>query len=161
MLLGPSAIGLAAIEVKGGQITVDLYGSVRLKSSYDSQTSQGDLGFYAQPEVNGEKDSQFGLAAKETRFGLNVNGPTGLMVNATGKIEVDFYGTGSPTTAHLRMRLAYLDLGFKQGFSLRGGQDWDTFIVTLPAAITNLSWLRQLRGPRAAITAWISQRMAT
>ena len=53
-----------------------IYGYVKLDASYDTQrTSAGDLMFYVLPEVNGDKDDEFNMTAKETRLGLDILGP--------------------------------------------------------------------------------------
>ncbi len=135
-----------------------LYGYVKLDASYDSQrTSVGDLMYYVLPEVNGEKDDEFNMTAKETRFGMDIKGPDVDSIKTTGKVEVDFYGpNGTANSPNLRMRLGYLDLAHSSGLSLRAGQDWETFITVLPKVL-NFSYLADagalgLRRPQARLS---------
>ncbi|MFH0878467.1 MAG: DcaP family trimeric outer membrane transporter [Lentisphaerota bacterium] len=124
---------------------VSLYGYVKLDASYDThRTSAGDLMFYVLPEVAGEKDDEFNMTAKETRFGLDIAGPEMGSAKTTGKIETDFYGPGgSANSPNLRLRLAYADVAWQKGlfgYSFRAGQDWETFITVVPK-ILNFSYL--------------------
>ena len=135
-----------------------IYGYVKLDASYDTQrTSAGDLMYYVLPEVNGDKDDEFNMTAKETRLGLDIKGPEVGSVKTTGKIETDFYGPGgSANSPNLRMRLGYLDLAHANGFSFRAGQDWETFITVFPK-ILNFTYLADagalgLRRPQARLT---------
>ncbi len=137
---------------------VNVYGYVKLDASYDTQkTSAGDLMFYVLPEVNGEKDNEFNMTAKETRLGLDIGGPEDTDMKLTAKVETDFYGPGgSANSANLRLRLAYADLALPSGTSFRAGQDWETFITVIPR-IVNFSYLADegalgLRRPQFRIT---------
>jgi hypothetical protein len=137
---------------------VSMYGYIKLDASYDTQrTSAGDLMFYVLPEVDGEKDDEFNMTAKETRLGLDIGGPEIEGVKSTGKIEGDFYGPGgSANSPNFRLRLAYLDLAMANGLSFRAGQDWETFITVSPR-ILNFSYLADcgalgLRRPQARLT---------
>ena len=98
-----------------------LYGYLKLDASYDTQrTSAGDLMYYVLPEVNDQKDDEFDMTAKETRFGLDLKGPEANSVKTTGKLETDFYGSGgSANSPNLRLRLAYLDLAHPRPFLAR------------------------------------------
>jgi hypothetical protein len=110
------------------------YGYVKLDASYDTtRVSVGDYAFYVLPKVNGELDNEFNMTARETRLGLQLAGPDTENLKTSGKIELDFYGPGgSANSANLRMRLGYLDVAHSSGFSVRAGQDWETFITVLP-----------------------------
>ncbi len=138
--------------------TLKPYGYVKLDASYDTQrTAAGDLMFYVLPKVDGKKDNEFNMTARESRLGLALSGPDAPGIKTTGKFEVDFYGSGGGhNTANLRMRLAYLDLAFDNGLSLLAGQDWETFITVIPR-IVNFSYLADagalgLRRPQVRVT---------
>ena len=108
------AVAAAAVEVTlkdAGNMRLQVYGYVKADLSYDTQNATpGDFTFYVLPEVNGEKDPQTHLAARESRFGLNVFGPDSDNWKTLGKIEMDFYGGGNPNSYNPRIRLAYVDL---------------------------------------------------
>jgi hypothetical protein len=110
------------------------YGYVKLDASYDTSRVQvGDYAFYVLPQVNGERDNEFNMTARETRIGLELMGPDTEDWKTTGKIEVDFYGpSGTANSANLRLRLGYLDVAHSSGFSVRAGQDWETFVTVIP-----------------------------
>ena len=118
------------------------YGYIKLDAMYDTHNiAAGDLMFYALPHIDGVDDNEFRMTARETRIGLDINLSETGPVKMSGKIEMDFYGTGgSDNAANLRMRLAYVDMVLPRGLSLRAGQDWDTFITVIPR-IVNFSYL--------------------
>jgi len=119
---------------------LSLYGYVKLDASYDSQrTAAGNLMFFVLPEKSGQSDDEFNLTARETRLGMRLRAPDINETHVTGVVETDFYGGGSENSANLRMRLAYVDLE-RGNWALRAGQDWETFIVTIPR-IVNFSYL--------------------
>lgn len=135
---------------------LSLYGYVKLDASYDSQrTAAGNLMFFVLPEKSGHKDDEFNLTARETRLGLRLRVPDVNGTRVTGVVETDFYGGGSENSANLRTRLAYVDLE-RGNWALRAGQDWETFIVTIPR-IVNFSYLADagalgLRRPQVRVS---------
>ncbi len=154
------AVAAAAVEVTlkdAGNMRLQVYGYVKADLSYDTQNATpGDFTFYVLPEVNGEKDPQTHLAARESRFGLNVFGPDSDNWKTLGKIEMDFYGGGNPNSYNPRIRLAYVDLANTQGLSFRLGQDWDTF-CEITSRIVNFGYLADagalgLRRPQGRVT---------
>lgn len=122
----------------GSKFDVDLYGYIKLDAVYDSQrTFVGDIMLFVLPQGT-EKDDEFTMTARETRFGFRIGGPElpggG---KSTGRIEADFYGSGDADPANrtrLYLRLAYIDLAWAT-WSLRLGQDWDTFIAVIPKSV--------------------------
>lgn len=154
------AVSASAIELtlKDTGMKLDIYGYLRADLAYDSQTTAiGDLAFFVQPEVNGEKDGQTSFTARQTRFGLKLGGPDFGNWKTTGRLETDFYGRNdTDNSAHLRMRLAWVDLAHDSGFAVRAGQDWETFIAVIPR-IVNFSYLADsgalgLRRPQVRLT---------
>ena len=131
-----SVVPALTVNQPGGKpiFTLKAYGYVKLDASYDTSRVQiGDYAFYVLPQVNGERDNEFNMTARETRLGLDLMGPDTEDLKTTGRIEVDFYGpSGTANSANLRMRLGYLDLAHSCGLSVRAGQDWETFITVLP-----------------------------
>ncbi|MDD2236932.1 MAG: hypothetical protein PHP44_03405 [Kiritimatiellae bacterium] len=133
-------VGTVLADVPVGQVTskydITIYGYIKLDAIYDSQkTAVGDLAFFVLPKVDGEEDSETRLTARQSRLGLKVNGPEVEGGRVTGLLEMDFYGKADSDNAyHPRMRLGYLDWAFST-WSLRAGQDWETFIVVVPTTI--------------------------
>lgn len=145
MMLAVGALAQAPAPAKPAMTSkfdASMYGYIKLDASYDTErTAAGDLMFYVLPEVNGKKDNEFNMTAKETRLGFDIGGPASDSLKSTGKIEADFYGPGgSANSPNLRLRLAYLDLAMNNGWSFRAGQDWETFITVVPK-IVNFSYL--------------------
>ncbi|MFH1476525.1 MAG: hypothetical protein ABIH24_03405 [Verrucomicrobiota bacterium] len=122
--------------------TLKPYGYVKLDAAYDTSRVQiGDYALYVLPTINGERNNEFNMTARETRIGLELMGPDTENWKTTGKIETDFYGPGgTANSANLRMRLGYLNLSHSGGFAVRAGQDWDTFITVIPRML-NLALL--------------------
>ena len=160
-LIGCCAAPALAVEVvlkDAGDVRLQLYGYLKADYSYDSQATapKGDFAFFVLPEVNGEKDGQTHVGARESRLGLNVFGPDVGSWKTTGKVEMDFYGGDKANSYNPRMRLAYADFAHASGFSLRFGQDWDTFCEVQPR-IVNFAFLADvgalgLRRPQARAT---------
>ena len=137
LLLLPSFVFAAETTVP---VTVKLYGYTKLDVIYATQrTGFGDLNFYLLPTVAGQTQSSLNITARDTRFGLDLQGPSGDEWKTTGKIELDFYtlnfGGGNENSVAPRIRLSYVDLAYKNGFSIRAGQDWDAFITVNPKMI--------------------------
>ena len=106
------------------------YGYIKFDSTYDTaRTAYGDIAFWTMPETaDGGGERELNFSARETRFGLNIVAPENRGIKTTGRLEVDFYEeVPTPNKYALRMRLAYVDLAWANGWSLRFGQDWDTY----------------------------------
>ena len=146
------------VTVPDAGLRLQIYGYLRADLSHDTQATapKGDFAFFVLPEVNGEKDAQTHFGARESRLGLNLFGPDSANWKTTGKLEMDFYGGDKANAYNPRMRLAYLDLAHSSGFSLRFGQDWETFCEVTPR-IVNFAYLADvgalgLRRPQARAT---------
>jgi len=114
---------------------VTIYGYVKLDASYDTQKTQGDLAFFVLPEVDGEKDNEFNMTARQSRLGLKIGGPELGNGKVSAKVETDFYGQGAANNkADLRMRLAYVEWK-DDTFQVSAGQRWETFITVLPKTV--------------------------
>jgi len=134
--------GVAQQEIPTVQSKFDvtLYGYIKLDASYDThRTDAGNLMRFAVPEGAAGRAEEFNLTANETRLGIRLRVPEIDGLQTFGVIETDFYGGGAQNAPNLRLRLAYVDLT-KGAWSLRAGQDWETFIVVLPR-IVNFSCL--------------------
>ena len=107
-------------------LRLQVYGYVKADLTYDSQETEpkndATFTFFVLPEVGGDKDSQLRLGARESRLGLNLFGPDVGEWKTTGKIEMDFYGSGGTANSYApRMRLAYVDAARSSGLSVRLG----------------------------------------
>jgi hypothetical protein len=135
------------------------YGYIKFDSTYDTaRTAFGDLAFWVLPEgadAAGERELNF--SARETRFGLNIAAPENRGVRTTGRIELDFYEEVTPANKYVpRLRLAYIDLAWNNGWSLRFGQEWDTYVSFHPDMIDASALAYQghpySRHPQARVT---------
>jgi len=136
-----------------------LYGYAKLDASYDTQrTSSGERMYYVYPEVNGESDNEFNMTARETRLGLDMQGPAVDEFKTSGKLESDFYGSGGSANApNVRLRLAYVNIAHSRGFAMRAGQDQETFTTVTPKILNNSSLgnagaLTSTRSPQFRLT---------
>jgi len=121
--------GVAAFGQQSS-VQVTPYGYLKFDVTHDTaRTSYGDLAFWVMPEsAVGSDEREMNFSAREARFGLNLVAPETRGVKTTGRLEVDFYeDLPTPNKYSLRMRLAYVDLAWSNGWSLRFGQDWDTY----------------------------------
>ncbi|HHX98934.1 MAG: hypothetical protein WAQ74_02715 [Kiritimatiellia bacterium] len=161
LILG-CAISSLALEVQlpesAGDVRLQVYGYIRADLSYGTQaTAPGtDFAFWVLPEIDGKKDGQTHVGARETRFGLALFGPNAGHWKTFGKIEMDFYGGDKANAYNPRMRLAFVDVAHTSGFSFRLGQDWDTFMELQPrivnfASVADVGALG-LRRPQGRVT---------
>lgn len=119
-------------------VKLNLYGYVKLSSAYDSsRTAYGDASFWVLPDsASGGGKSELTFSARETRAGLNITTPESGGRNFSGRIELDL--CDEPQTVNKyspRLRLAYMDVAWSKGWSLRFGQEWDTYVSFHPTII--------------------------
>lgn len=117
---------------------VKLYGFLRLDLDFDSQRpNNGQIPFFIttpDARAGGSGNGDFSMHPRLTRFGLEYTGPTIAKLKdakVTGKFEADFENGGSESRQIIRIRHAYLRLGWKD-FSLTGGQTWDAVSPLFP-----------------------------
>jgi len=106
------------------------YGYFKFDAIDDSaRTAFGDAAVYAVPKsVSGGGKDDLTFSARETRLGLNVKAPDDPNIKVTGRFEGDFYGDlASQDSYQFRLRLAYIDAAWGDGWSVRLGQDWDAY----------------------------------
>lgn len=106
------------------------YGYFKFDAIYDSaHTAFGDAAVYAVPKsLSGGGKEDLTFSARETRIGLNVKAPDTSTLKVTGRFEADFYGDLiNQDSYQFRLRLAYMDAAWGDGWSVRLGQDWDTY----------------------------------
>jgi len=126
--------GVAAFGQQSG-LQVTPYGYIKFDSTYDTaRTAFGEVAFWVLPETAaGGKERELNFSARETRLGLNIIAPDTGGVKTTGRLEADLYEELTTANKYVpRLRLAYVDLAWSNGWSLRFGQDWDTFVTFHP-----------------------------
>jgi hypothetical protein len=116
-------------------LDIQLYGTIKLDADYDS--AQIDNGNYAKWVNSGRyngNDEQFSMTANETRLGALIKGPSSGSTITSGKVEVDFYGTGdAENKPHLMMRHAYLKVEWPdKKFDIIAGQTSDVISPLYP-----------------------------
>lgn len=132
---GPCLSALKAQDAGGVQFKP--YGWVQVDAAYDTtRTDYGDLMFMIRPEYSiGAGKKELNVSARGTRFGINIIAPESNGRKATGRIEGDFCDDMSPNKYSMRLRLAYVDIAMGGGWSLRFGQDWDTYVNFHPSTV--------------------------
>ena len=135
------------------------YGYIKLDSTYDTaRTAFGDIAFWVLPErAAGGNEKELNFGARETRLGVNIVAPDSRGIKTTGRFEFDFYEeVPTPNKYVPRLRLAYLDLAWNNGWSLRLGQEWDTYVSFHPDMVdaSALAYQGHLysRHPQARVT---------
>ena len=131
--------------IKVGSLSIKPYGWIKLDGYYDSQkaipvsgggsTTYGGYTLYTAAKANRKNDSTFDFSARDSRFGLDFALPTENDIAVTSKVETDFFVNGADTAYIVRLRLAYTDLAFGYGWSVRAGQDWDAFCYVAPITV--------------------------
>jgi len=98
--------GLHAIVSK---LKIKLYGYIKVDASYDQTASSNGnfvrwVGNYDTDLGNtvGEDDGQFNVTARQTRLGVNIEGPGDDDLKTSARIEIDFYSGPAETSANLR-----------------------------------------------------------
>lgn len=167
-----AVLGIAALSSLGNTYAADpiavstglgvkatLYGFAEFDGIYtDNRTAANNYTLYALDQsVVPKNDSETRLTASATRLGLNFSGPEGASAQAAGKVEVDFFGSGTEVAAGFRLRQAYASVAFPdKGFTLLAGQTWDVIAPlnppTLDAGILFYSGNLGARRPQLRLT---------
>jgi hypothetical protein len=125
-------------------LDVEIYGRLKLDAIFD--TSRMDTGNYAkwvEPESSNRDDDQFNMTANETRLGLNIKGPDISDTKTSGRVEIDFYGSGgTENKPNVMMRHAYMNLDWPQNrFSILAGQTSDVISPLFPQTLNySVGW---------------------
>ena len=151
-----------SLEKKAAEETAGIqfrpYGWVQFDAAYDkTRTAYGDLGFMIHPEtVAGAGKKELTVSGRGTRFGINIHAPEYNGRKVLGRIEGDFCDDMAPNRYTMRFRLAYVDVAWGDGWSVRFGQDWDTYVNfhpdTVDASILALQGHTYARHPQARLT---------
>jgi hypothetical protein len=119
-------------------LDIQLYGYIKLDASYDtSRTTTGNYVAWVDSEKTNDNDNEFNMTANETRLGVRINGPEDLQMKTSGRIEIDFYGSGGDENkAKIQMRHAYLEISWPEDrFSIIAGQTSDVISPLNPVTL--------------------------
>ncbi len=134
---------VAEVAPVTGKNPISIYGFVKA----DAIWNNSPLGAFAAsvPAQGNKYDDQFILNTKDTRLGLDIQGPEVIGGGKTvGKLEMDFWGgtatalgtttIDGSTSPLFRMRQAYIDLVYKN-WDILAGQAWDFFSPLNPTML--------------------------
>jgi hypothetical protein len=119
-------------------IDVQLYGYLKFDAAYDdSRIDSGNYAKWVDSESTNNNDDQFSMTANETRLGMLLSGPKNGGLVTSGKVEIDFYGTGAAENkAGIMMRHAYIKMDWPQDkFSILAGQTSDVISPLVPTTL--------------------------
>jgi hypothetical protein len=109
-----------------GKFGLEFYGHFKLDMAYDqAETNDGNTAMWVKPYHNGDQDNEFNMTARHTRFGFNYVAPESWGPRVTAKLELDFYGGNAENKANVRLRHAFFNMDFGDGWSVLAGQTWD------------------------------------
>ena len=119
-------------------LDVQLYGYVKLDAAYDTaRTSTGNFARWVESEDDRNSDNQFNITARQTRLGMKITGPDVGGARTSGRVEIDFYGSGgTENKPHIMMRHAYMKLDWPEHrFSIIAGQTSDVISPLVPTTL--------------------------
>jgi outer membrane DcaP-like protein len=119
-------------------LDLELYGYIKVDGSYDtSRTNTGNFVTWVDSEISGSSDNEFNMTAKQTRLGMNITGPDDGNLKTSGKVEVDFYGSGgTENKGKIQMRHAYMKLDWPdKDFNIIAGQTSDVISPLNPSTL--------------------------
>jgi len=126
-------------------LELQIYGFVKLDAAYDTdQASPGNFVKWIDLDPENPNDSQFSMTANQTRVGLWVTGPDDeeKSLQTKGRIEIDFYGGGAENKPNPMLRLAYVDLHWRDsGWRFVAGQTFDIISPLFPYTVNySVQW---------------------
>lgn len=122
---------------------VRLYGYIKGDVSYDtSRINTGNFARWVETEDTLIDDDDLNITARETRLGLEFKGPVGGSTVTSGKLEVDFYGSGAENKPEPMMRHAYLQVDWPDyEIWVLAGQTSDVFSPLVPTTLNySVAW---------------------
>lgn len=134
-------------ELIGEGNKIKLYGFLRLDMIFDSQQpNNSQIVLFVKspdPRAGGNENGDFTMHPRLTRLGIDWSGPRIAKLGdakLSGKFETDFQNGGTESRQIIRIRHAYMNLGWKE-FSILGGQTWDTISPLFPTVNSDtLQW---------------------
>jgi len=129
--------GTASADDTG--FTFTPYVGLKVDTIYDSANMRtGDFAVSVMPQPATGATNEFTMTANQTRFGIDVKGPSAFGAETTGKVEVDFFNSANayyfrttPEMTHAYVKLNWAD----QKMNLIVGQTWDVFASVMPLTL--------------------------
>ena len=117
------------------KMKIKVYGKIKADVSYDqSETNNGE--FVGWLTEGGDGDGQFNMTARETRLGLDVEGPSADGITTSARVEVDFFSGGVENAATPRLRHGFVNVDWTEhDFSLLVGQTSDVISPLVPSTV--------------------------
>lgn len=136
-----------AVELtpKDSPLKLDLYGVIIANTYWNSSAVIGsDVPLWTVPGSDPKSDdTEFGIVARQSRFGFKVKAPDVGKAKLSGVLELDLFGSfpnsgQKASFAQGRLRLAYLKLDWNS-FSMTAGQDWTILAPLNPTTIAHFA----------------------
>jgi len=123
---------------------ISLYGFLKGDGVYkDSEVDNPDAPRFLKAENVEAGRDETTFTAQHTRLGANWSGPAIVGGGvANGKVEIDFFDSGSNHSMNPRIRLGYVELAYPD-WTIRMGQDWDVFSPLGPTTFNTNGYLWQ------------------
>jgi len=141
-LLAPATAPAVELTPTGAPLKLDLYGFIVANTYWSSSGVFGsDVPLWAVARTDSRaEDQEFGMTARQSRFGLRLKAPDVGTAKLSGVLELDLFGSfpnggQKASFGQARLRLASMKLEWANA-SLTAGQDW---IVLAPLNPTTLS----------------------
>lgn len=118
-------------------VKITPYGFLRADVIFDHTATNATDGpaFVNQEKAGFEDKKQFAITARASRIGVDIAGPDIEAGKQTGKIEVDFYGSGpNETKPEPMLRQAYWQLSYPT-WNVLVGQSWEPLGPLAPSTI--------------------------
>jgi hypothetical protein len=122
---------------------VQIYGTVLWNAFYNTAgTNIEDIPLLATKRGTDPYEN-FGMTARQSRFGLRYQGPEVMGGKLSGNVELDLFGGKAPlgngvSMDLVRVRLAYGRLDWKD-VSIEAGQDWAVFSPLNPTSLASFA----------------------
>jgi hypothetical protein len=146
--------------ITAGGFRATLYGTALVNAFFDtSLTNNEDIPLFAGKQGSGTQgsDKSFAMTARQSRFGLRLQGPDVMGAKVSGQVEVDFFGGKAALSNGIDMDLLRLRIALGRldwtNFSLVAGQDWSIFAPLNPTSLASYAipamsasgnpWIRQ------------------
>ncbi len=134
-----TALTIQSQESNENKVKLDFYGFVKNDFFWDSrQTVSAREGHFLLWPAPVDKDHDgvdinatpnFNFLSIQSRVGVNASGLRALKADISARIEGDFFGQLNPNINLFRLRVAYINLKWKNN-ELRFGQDWIPMFIT-------------------------------
>ncbi len=132
VVVGAAALAAGCVTRTAGNVEATVHGRLKTDMAYDSAQTNGSGSYVCWVSGDQTGGDNLSVTARESRIGLRLKRGGSL----EGKVEVDFYGTGSgenkPT---IMLRHLYARAKLDETWSLVAGQTSDVFSPLVPATL--------------------------